>query len=86
MRKMEIKEKLKKTFGVKEGYEWKKTAKKFAWGAFYAVVMAAITYSIQFMEAMEVSPGHAFAIAMGVAFLKTLENFLKHRKDEIIPE
>lgn len=80
-----IKNKIKKTMGVEEGYQWKKTMKKFLWGAFYAMLMAGLSYSIQFMEAMQVSPAYTFTIAMGVAFLRTLQNFLKHRKDEIVP-
>jgi len=63
------------------GFDWKITLRKFLEGLGFALATAAIAYTIDFLEVTEFPPEYAIWTGCIIAFLRALQNYLKHRND-----
>jgi len=71
----------KKWYIPGEGFDPKKTLKKFLYGLGYAFLLTFITYTINFLQVTEFPPEYAFYVGLGITLLQTLQNAIKHWND-----
>jgi len=83
---MTFREKIKELLTPGNGFKLSKPAKKFLYGLIFAMVMAAITYSINYIEGGSMSVTHAFLTGVGISMLRSAQNAIKHYKDDIDKE
>lgn len=71
-----------------EGYKWQKTAEKFLKGLLYTFLIQGINFTAQYLTVIEseVPPEYVMTVGLAASLLLSLENFVKHYKDDIIGE
>lgn len=65
-----------------EGYDWEATAKHFLYGLVLTILTAGITWTISYVEIMELPPEYAIYTGLIISVLQGISNMVKHWKDD----
>lgn len=63
-------------------YNWEATAKHFLYGLVLTILTAGLTWSINYLEVMELPPEYAIYTGLIISVLQGISNMVKHWKDE----